>query len=358
MSMRLHRPSALLLGAALVLGAVATPSLAFADGTSSPTTPTLTTTQLAQDLQAAETATTAAGKDGWSEHIKDTQGRFTGSLQLTYAVLEGRDYLNMSGDAKEIDVQGKGSYLTPGLVDPFFGDAAYLQQLLAAVGRPNARWIYMADPQTDLTDPETGIVSASPAAAIGSLLDSGVTYIVDTPAPASSTLANGDTTYTFSGITTGDEGDLVPVSFTVTLDSEHVLVGLSENYGNGAEVTTATFDYGPQTVTLPKAGQIVSMSRVLEGVPLLAMKSDARKIAATTRKQVATTKHTRSQTRHLIRTDAAKLVKKVNKADGAHIFSLRYTAAGVMLTGRNRFTHHTVVYTVKAAGKQAIVHHL
>lgn len=364
--MRLHRPSALLLGATLVFGAVATPSLAFADDTpaaTATTTPTtLTTVQLAQALQGVETSTAKEGKDGWSEKVKDTEGGSTSNLQLTYAVLQGRDYVGITGDPKgpamkEIDVQDKGSYQNAASVAQlFFGSAAYFKRLAAAVGRPNATWVYMADPKTDLSDPETGIADASPAAAVGSLVDTQQTIVSDPPAPTVSTQANGDTVYTFSGITTDDEGNLAQGTFTATVNPDNALISLDENLSD--EVVTATFSYGAQHIALPKASQIVSLSRLLDGVPLVTMKSDARMIAALTRVEVAKKKHKASATKHLIRTNAKKWVKAVNESDGAHIFSLRNTAAGVMLTGRNRFTHHTVVYTVKAAGKKAIVHHL
>lgn len=371
--MRLHRPTALLLGATLVLGAVATPGIAFADGTTTPgastapsaTAPSATTTQLTPqqltaDLTKAAAATKAAGKDGWSEsvHTAAPDGSASMAWTLVYAVRQGRAYTAISGEltGKMIAVQHAGIYAGTSSVASILGSAAHVKRLLAAVGRPNATWIYTPDPTVDLTDGEFGMADASPAQLLSALI--APTYETVTGAPAKTVAAGGmSTTYAFTvAAAKPKDPDSVAGTITVTLNAGGVMTAFTATSSDEAE--SGSFAYGKQNILLPTGAQVVSISRLLDGEALLRMKSDARKIAAQTRTQVTKTKHKKSRTVRLIRTKAATLVANANSADGLHVFSRRNIAGGVRVTATNPYTHDKLIFTVKGAGKKAIVRYL
>lgn len=356
--MRLHRPSALLLGATLVLGAVATPSLAFADGT--PTTTDLTPAELVSALTAAQTASKQAGATGWSQTLHEAvpEVGITMNVTETYAINEGRGYLDVTGNflsAKEIDVQHKGSYLSTATFAEFSG-AKHVARVLAAIGRPHATWIYAPDKTVDLADPADGIAVDSPDGVLAAFIDPTETAVTGTPTETVSADA-GTTTYTFSAtlsdsneVTADAEAGIV----TVTLNASGQMTALTMKMSD--DQVSGTFKYGVQHIALPTASQVVTLAQFEKGVPLLTMSSDVRKIATTTRTEVARKAHKKSSTAHLIRKDAVALAAKANKKDHEHVFSARIVKHGVRVTATNPFTHAKVSYTIKAVGKRAVLH--
>lgn len=376
--MRLYRPSALLLGATLVLGAVAAPSLAFADGGSSPsagTTTQLTPAELRADLKAAAQTTSAAGAEGWTERVQSSAGNEKSTDQVTYAVMQGRGLIAESDpSAKEIDVQHRGSYESAsafGTSEAMVGVSVYMgpggvqvatpagptdyRRVLGAIGRPHATWIYTPDPGLNLADPNTVYSAQSPSALLTELADTSDTSIPGTPSPTETVVQGGSTTYSFEGWFR-DGGEIeADAGVGLTVNADGALTAFATSDPEEAE--SIAFTYGAQSIALPKASQVVSDALFQKGEALVTMRSDARMIAAATRKEVLGTKHKRSATVHLIRTDAAGLVAWLNSADGEHVFSRHNIRRGVRLTGTNPFTHATVVYTVTASGTKAIVHH-
>jgi len=371
--MRLHRPSALLLGATLVLGAVATPGIAFAGTPSTTGTPTpVAASDVLAALKSAEATTASAGQSGWDEKLtaSDPSGANSATMEAKYAVLEGRGYVSLSGNPsiKMIQVQSRGTYQTTPLLGSMLG-AARLQRVLNAIGRPNATWIYFPDPTVDLTSADTGMTSMSPDTFLSGLVDPSATTINDGPSdtpPTQTVGADGSTTYTFdasfvvgqsvsgSSSGTGTVSDVTETgTVSVTLDASGAITRYTDDMTQ--EKAVGTFAYGPQHVALPAPSQVVTMEQIVRGLPLLTMAPDARKIATGTRTKVAHTSHTANHTVRVIRRVAARLALQRNGADGERVFTTRHVPHGVRIVATNPFTHAKVAYTIKAKGKRAVV---
>lgn len=353
--MRLHRPSALLLGATVVIGAVATPGLAFADGTTGTTTQTDVATVVAA-LKSAHTAAAAADHDGWSEHLKVVGATAADSLnaQLTYAVQQGRGYTAITGSpsVKLIEVQHTGDYVSTSSVAPAFGGSKRFKSILSAVGRPRASWIFEPDTSVDLTDPDDGFVAAAPDGLLATLVDPAETTVTGTPTQTVS--ADGSTTtYAFSGTDKTVSGS-PSAQYTVTVDADDLMTATTETFSG--ETDSGTFSYGAQHIYLPTGSQFVTLDRLTEGLVLAQMGPEARRIATTTQHEVAKKPHRAAATADLVRRIAKAVAREHNRGDKHRIFTTVGIRGGARITATDRFTHRKVSFTVTAHGKRTVLH--
>jgi hypothetical protein len=353
---RIHRPFALLLGASLAFAAVATPGIAHAGDATTATT----AAAVVDALKAAHTPTVAAAEDGWSSHWDFTEtGTPTYSMDVTYAAAEGRDLLAETGTAATtIEVDHQGTYESLSAFTESDGvSIRRVKRALTLIGHPDKTWVYQPDPTIDLGDPDSGIAGAGPDTVLQSLVDPDQTKIVGTPTQA--VAADGSVTYGFavkSTYTGEDEGEPTTESGydTVTIDAGNVLTGLTEDFSDYQ--VTETYAVGKEHIALPAADEVVRGSLVREGVNVLTMPADARRIVEQVQSEVYFTHHRRAGTVRLIRSSAASEVAMTNYGDHPKIFATRNIAGGVRVTATNPLTHQKLAYTVTAHGKQAAIH--
>lgn len=345
---RLRRSSALLLDSALVLGALA-PVTAYADDASG-------TTQISVDdalaaVSAAKEATDAAAEAGWTAQITYTYPDNTvENTDVAYDAADGRGLITENPRMQLIITDHGGTYDSV----PSYRRITSIKRFnraLAMIGRPNATWVYepalpTTGPSTDLT---VGVASDGPTALPQLATDAAQATIVGTP--TRTVAADGSTTYDLAVELFDDSTDRGTI--TLTVGSDDVVTADGTDFG-GKQISS-TYAYGPQDVPLPAAGDVVREDKVLFALRLLDMPEDVTSIAEATAKQATVGRHPHVGAVERIRRTAQHYVRMLDRLYGGKVFATRAIATGVRITGTNPFTHHRVVFTVKAVGKRAVV---
>jgi len=342
---RLRRPSALLLGSALVLGALA-PVTAYADEASG------TTTQISIDdalaaVSAAKSATDAATKGGWTAQSTDThQDNTVETTDVAYDAADGRGLITDDNDARWQQITtDHGSYQSVASYR-LITSVKRFDRVLAMLGRPDATWVY-EPAESPGPDPEGGVSNWGPAALPELLTDSSVATIVGQP--TQTVAADGSTTYDLAVELLGDSTDSGTI--TLTVDADDVVTADSSDF---ATKSTSTYAYGPQDVPLPAASDVVQDHKVQFALRLLHMRDDAKGIADATRRATVR-RHPHVSATTSSRRSARSYVKMLNRTYGAKVFAASDIAHGVRITATNPLTHERVVFTVRAVGKHVVV---
>lgn len=346
------RPFALLLGSALVVGAMTAPVSASADGATGATP--VTPADVLTALSAAKTATATAEERGWS--FEETYTENGATDRSTFAYDPATQRLIVSDPAARqvmVAVSHRGTYYTL----PAYGSVRRLHRILAVVGRPKAAWIYEPDSTIDLESGPFAVADVAPDALLGQLTDADETTISDGATETAE--SDGSTTYVIPVTTVtgevqlpgGDVKDTALVTLTVGADGA---------LGAGAvaftdEQVSKTFGYGRPDIALPKAGDTVSEARLNKGRPLLRMAWDLKDMAQVIAMDVVKSPHRAWGAVRIIRTDAVRLARIGNRRDRQQVFAHRTVAHGVRITATNPFTHAKVVFTVRAIGNRAVV---
>lgn len=344
--MSLHRPAALL-AAALVLGATAAPTVAFADDPTTPPTVTHpTATDLRNDLTTAQSAAVAAEKAGWAFDGTDTETG--GAAHTAHASYDGTSgSLKETGFGSLIEVGATGSYITVSTLTAG-ATGSTIHSALNAIARPHATWIFEPDKSLDLVTGDGMTASLSPAGALGTYANptATLTNTTKTVAPDGST-----TTYEFSIEIPKDPGDSGDVTLTTDVD------GLlkSVNAVGTTDTSAATYAYGTQPqISLPASSTYVTEKQFTQGVMLAGMASDTKAIAHATAAKATSAAHQHAVSARTIRTLGGSMAKQLNRFYGVKTFATHNVGGGLRITGINPYTHAKAVWTVKAVGKRAV----
>lgn len=346
-----HRSSALLASAALVTAIAAAPCAAFADDTTTPPatttgTTTITTDDLVAALEAAVQPTTEAEKAGWSvQGTVHQNGQALVKVSAIYALTRGS--LSAGSQGPVIQAEHSGTYITvaalaaevPGL---------NLRRSLKAIGRASAQWVFMPEKKVDLLTGVDGLLTdVVPDAALATLVDPKQTTI--TGAPTQTVADDGSTTYQF----TATDSDEETVAGTVTIGADGAIAELDA--ATATEEDASTFAYGTQHVALPAARATVTIDQLVTGSILADLPSAVHEIAVETADRAKKKAHKHAVKAAAIRSAAGAIAKSFDRVLGVKAVTTRAIAGGVRITGTDRHIHSRVSYTVKAAGKKAVV---
>ncbi|MBO3743771.1 hypothetical protein [Actinoplanes flavus] len=325
----LTRPAVLLAGAAVAASLLVAPAAYAADITTE-----LTAAEMKAAMETVATASDSAAAEGWKtamEYSFSLSGTVIGGTDTitadrTHGLLSVVYSMGDSGTATLFLDEGAGVYES--IDDP------RRQAALKMMGRTSVKYTFVADKTINLDD--------------------------SAPDPSDVTLD-----YAVAGTKTAhDDGsadyaltDADGVAFTLHVNADSVLTGTDATISDtdGTIAMSLDYSYGPQSVTLPTAGQTVSYQTLATGVAYLDMPATVQRAAklgaADTRKAAKGRKVKVSTLRKVVRAD----VSSVNSGTGVNMVKMKNVTNGVNVYAVNPWTKKTVKYSVKASGKKVVV---
>jgi hypothetical protein len=294
------------------------------------TTTTLTGAQMAAALHTVATTSTTAAAPGWKATMSLTGEALSGSGTYVVDPVGGVAYqqFKVAGhNVLEYAVNGKGTYRN--LQGPTEPAAVKMMK------RPAVRFVFQPQASLRLADyvKENAPVPAE-------VLTDDVTH------PGTTTVHDdGSAEFAFH------DADGIAITFAV--GTTGALTG-AKAVDEGLN-TTLAYTYGAQHVTVPAAAVTVSSATLAQGVAYLGMpaavKNVANRGAGDTRKAARGRTVKVATLRKTVRRDAASFNA------GAHLSMVKVkdVRGGVRVSATNPWTHTTVAYTVKAAGKKVTV---
>ncbi|MFC4070973.1 hypothetical protein [Actinoplanes subglobosus] len=328
----LSRPAILLASATVAASLLVAPSAAFA----ADTTTDLTTAGMKAAVAAVEVATETAAAQGWTSDLDlsvDLGGTTASGWQTTttdteHGLLSAAFAVDGQGESKVFLAEGSGTYASA-------GDDSRTRAALKMMGRSSVGFVFTADAELTLEhDGPTPLqlVASSISAGTKTVHDDGSTDLVFTDS-------------TMGTVTLHADASSVLRSATTALKEEDMSLSTSVDYG-----------YGPQTVTLPAAGETIDSATMTKGIAYLDMAGLVRNAAvsgaADTRRAFKGAKVKVATLRKLVRNDAAE-TNYLN--GGIEVVKVKNVTSGVRVWATNPWTKKTVAYTVKASGKKVLV---
>ncbi|GAA0464372.1 hypothetical protein Aca07nite_26150 [Actinoplanes capillaceus] len=327
----LTRPAVLLASAAVAASLLAAPGAAYAaDGTTE-----LTAAQMKAALEEVSAASDSAAAEGWRSaaeyrfalsgdvveyHETITGDRTHGWLSVVFTA-DGGGTSNLFLD------EGAGAYHW--VSDP--REKAALKMM----GRTPVKYAFVADKTVDLDD-------YAPAP-LGDLAEG------DFVPGTKTTHDDGSADYAF----TEAEGAAIALHVNAASVLTGIDVTVTEDDGTGS--LSLDYSYGPQSVTLPTAGQTIDYRTLATGVAYLDMPATVQQAAkagaANTRKAAKGRKVKVSTLRKVVRVD----VSTANSKAGVNMVKVKNVTSGVNVYAVNPWTKKTVKYSVKASGKKVVV---
>lgn len=329
----LHRPALLLVSATVAAGLLVAPGAARAAGTSTD----LTAAEMRTALRAVGIASAAAGAGGWGAVTDFTMATGVGDPVVVHdvvAVDPGRGLF-----AETLTVSGLGTDHILAAAGRGIWSKAGPRQLTALrmMGKPGVTYVFDADRKLTLAQ------------------------VVRDNAPDPSSLAGY---YALPGTRTVDEDGTIEykvveqkekLTVVMRTTAESVLTGVDMAFGDGSLDGGTTYEYKPQTITLPAAPVTLDEATVNKGVAYLDMaatvKATAREGAADTRRAAKGRTVKVATLRKLVRQD----VTETNRYLGVGMVKVKNVSGGVRVYATNPWTGKSVTYQVKASGRKVLV---
>jgi hypothetical protein len=322
----LLRSSAVAVATSLTAALLAAPGAAFAAGTVT----TLSATQMAAALKTVATTSQAASAHGWRSTTAISATTLSASEVMVVDPGHGvaRDQFRVGTISVTTYIaEHKGTYEQ--LIDPVQRSAVKMMK------KPGARYEFMADKKLTLAAYLAGN-GTSPADVLSDDVSHAGTRTVND---------DGSTDFAF----TADDD----TAATIHVDADGVLTSAD---ATATDLTaTLTFGYGPQTVTLPTASATVSSAELNRGVAYLQMAANVKAAAADTATATRKAAHGHTVKVSALRKAARHSAADFNKAVQVTIIKVKDIGGGAKLYATNPWTHTTVAYAVKAAGKKVTV---
>ena len=328
--------------AAVSLALIAAPGVAHATEVATPTTSRPTAAQLRTELSAVAKASAAAEKAGWTArtslhlgplHLSQTAVRDLRHDRAAMGVKLGDFSLTAIGVAHR------------GVWSNLYRDAE-TRRALRLAGRPEARWVFAADPTLTFDD-DAGDVGERGSQLVTDLRDAlDPSTVLERVAP------DGSRTYRAALVVDRDEP---PATARLEVSSKGVLTRVLVRQADTRSDTH--FGYGPQHVAVP-AKQVTiraeRLERALEAVQL----GDV--VTHEAREAARELEATRRSSSHGLRTRQVRaVVRKVVRRtarEGDLTIPVQLTDApyGSLITATNPFTHHQVAYRVQLVKMHAV----
>ncbi|GGN68970.1 hypothetical protein GCM10010112_33970 [Actinoplanes lobatus] len=326
----LTRPAVLLASAAVAASLLVAPGAAYAADTTTELTAAEMKTALEQ-VSAASDSAAAVGWKGAAEYSFALSGDVVkGTETITADRAHGRlsDVVSLSGYGTTTVFMAEGAGVYQSIAD------TQSKAALKMMGRASVTYAFAADKTIDLDDNTPGVGDLSS----------------DNSVPGTKTVHDdGSADYAFSA----EDG----VVFALHVNVDSVLTGTDVTVTEDGSTIAVSLDYsyGPQSVTLPTAGQTIDYKTLATGVAYLDMPATVQQAAklgaADTRKAAKGRKVKVSTLRKVVRTD----VSTVNSKTGVNMVKVKNVTSGVNVYAVNPWTKKTVKYSVKASGKKVVV---
>jgi hypothetical protein len=328
----LSRPAILLASATVAAGLLVAPSAAYA----ADTTTTLTKAEMKAAVAAVEVATDTVAAQGWTSDL-DLSGTFGGTtmsgwqkitIDREHGLLAAAFAVDGETESRVFLDEGSGTYTSA-------GDDSRTRAALKMMGRSSMTFVFTADSTLTLEDDgptPVELVAPSVSAGTRTLHDDGSADLVFTGEAVGTVTLHTDATSVLRSAST-------------VLKEEEMSLSTSIDYG-----------YGPQTVTLPSAGETIDPATMIKGLVYLDMAGLVRNAAvagaADTRRAAKGGKVKVATLRKLVRRGAAE----TNEFNGGiEVVKVKNVTSGVRVSATNPWTKKTVAYTVKASGKKVLV---
>ncbi|MBB3096706.1 hypothetical protein FHR83_004380 [Actinoplanes campanulatus] len=328
----LTRPAVLLASAAVAASLLVAPGAAYATDT----TTELTAAEMKAALERVAAASDSAAAVGWkgaSEYSLSEPGSAavvagtdTITVDRAHGLLSDVFTLNDFGTTTVFMAEGSGVYQS--IADPQWNAA------LKMMGRTSVKYTFVPDKTIDLDEsaPDPDYLAG------------------DYSVPGTKTAHDdGSADYAFT-----DKDGAV---FALHVNVDSVLTGTDITVTEDGSILAVSLDYsyGPQSVTLPTAGQTIDYRTLAAGVAYLDMPATvqlaAKGGAADTRKAAKGRKVKVSTLRKVVRKDVSTL----NSKTGVNMVKVKNVTSGVNVYAVNPWTKKTVKYSVKASGKKVVV---
>jgi hypothetical protein len=320
----------LLATASVTAGVLAAPGAALA----ADTTTTLTAAQMTAELKAVAGTTGAAGAKGWAGTFKMKSDDGLGGVTFATDPVGGRAYVKLAlpyEHSTTYAVARKGVYnsLT----------TAKQKAAVKMIHKPSAQYVFTARTTLNITS-WARANSGDPVEILTGDTD-GAEY-------AGTRTEHDDKSVTYK-YDDDDEG-----TFTLDVDPAGALTQAKINYADYL-VETFTWQYGPQTVTLPTGAQTVSSTTMTKAMAYVNLAADVKKLAGRSAADVRTAANKHTVKVSVLRKVVKRDVATFNKNAKVKVVAVTDIAGGVRISAKNPWTGLKVVYTIKASGKKVVV---
>ncbi|GIF04329.1 hypothetical protein [Actinoplanes siamensis] len=319
----------ILLTSMVAAGAVIAPAPARA----ADTTTSLTGAQMYAALKGVAGTTAAAELAGFGGDyrmsVTEDGATATGTGKFAVDPDHGLGYVTTtgavtSGPASFYAAAGRGEYLSLTGTGPAAAKMA---------GHPSATYSFQPDPALTLDAWLEGV--PVPSGLIGG----------DARHPGTKTVHDdGTTDYTYT------DADHATFVFTTSATGLFGAVEVTQ----GTDRASLTFDYGPQTVTLPPDSSVIAKALLDKATAYLDMAGSVRRAALAGAATATAKSGGRAVRASTIRTWARSEARTVNDELGFKVVAVTDIKGGVHVSAKNPFTGATVTWSVKAVGKRAV----
>ncbi|GAA2891741.1 hypothetical protein Acy02nite_14780 [Actinoplanes cyaneus] len=320
---------ALLATASLAAGILTAPGAALAEDTTTP----LTAAEMSAALKGVAGTTAPAELSGFGGDLRlsITANGTTqkGTAKFAADPAHGLGYFTATGLIGAV-----GAFAQAGKGQWIYFNGKTERAAVAMAGRPAARYAFQAD--TKLT--------------LGAWTRDNL--------PVPSELVAEDTLH--AGTKTVHDDGTVDYSYT---DDE--LLTITFTAGSGGVLTAAkagmpqideafTWNYGPQTVTLPTTAKSIGMPTLMKALAYLDMAGKVKRAATGSAKVVETKSKKKTVKVANLRKWTRAEVSTANRNLGVNVLVVADIKGGVRISAINPFTKATAAYTVTASGKHAV----
>ncbi|BCJ45731.1 hypothetical protein GCM10010168_58490 [Actinoplanes ianthinogenes] len=320
----------LLTTASLTAGVLAAPGAALAADTST----SLTAAEMSAALKAVAATTATAEIPGYAGSLRATLDGRVAAMAFAVDPATGRGYYRMAytgyGTEAVYAVAGKGEY------DYLTGSAERAAAKMA--GRPEARYVFVPNAKLTLDGWSSRQMSAPSEIVVEDARHAGTKTTHD----------DGSADYSF----TGEEKTRV----TFTVDATGV-VTRGRVVDTGVE-QTITFGYGPQTVTLPATGQVISQTTLTKAVAYYDLARKMSRLTSDIMIGVDDRARGRNVTVAAVRKGARAAVAGFNESLAVKVVTVRNVTGGVTISATNPYTGVRIAYRLKLSGKHTVARKL
>ncbi|AEV82918.1 hypothetical protein ACWT_1899 [Actinoplanes sp. SE50] len=318
--------------ASLAAGVLVAPGAAWA----ADTTTSLTSAEMYAALKSVAGTTAPAEINGYGGDFSVTASLSgatqTGSALFAADPATGLGYYTTTGTA----VGGTGGgYGAAGKGDYHYLDDPTTRAAAKMAGYASAKYVFAADSKLTL-DSWAGENLPAPSS-----------MVVSDPRHAGTKVAHDDGTTDYSYV----DDDKMTWTFTVNTAGA---VTAGKMSGSGLE-DTFRYNYGPQTITLPAGDQVIAQATLMKAMAYLTMAADVKRVATTAAKTTEKKAAGKTVTVSAVRKYAASEASAYNRNAEFKVIAVTNIKGGAHVSAKNPFTKVSVSYTIKAAGKHAVV---
>jgi hypothetical protein len=291
-------------------------------------TTSLSAAQMTAALKAVATTTTAAARRGWQSTMQLSSDGITLTDRSAYDPAHGVAFDEL--DSKLIKsvtyaVSGVGVYEYAGDRDS--------RRAMAMIGRPAVRYILV---------PSRLKLSAWSRENLSSPADS----LAEDTGVAGRKITHSDGSADFVIV---DDG----TTAVLHVDPDGVITTVR---GTGAELSVRlTYSYGVQHLQAPSAGITVSPDTMTRALAYLDMRTVVRGVAEEGAEDAHVKAHGHTVTVSALRTAVRRRASASNAAVRASMVTVTDLSGGAKVSARNPWTHATVTFTVKTAGRKVVI---